>query len=172
MSSFCDPGTWRKELPVGGHGASVENHNQRRFAVVSAHAALVLACGHRIEQVEEVPLVAAVAAAAESLTKAVALLIALGAYADVQKVSSRKLQRDHGDRVSPAPARRTLFFRGHGCALSRMLKTNARADVLQRRTRVHTISRHEIAASMIRGGTNASSRARVQRRSSARIRGL
>ncbi|KAH8112678.1 60S ribosomal protein L4/L1/L2 [Phellopilus nigrolimitatus] len=79
------------------------NQNQRRFAVVSALAAsalpaLVLARGHRIEQVEEVPLV--VAAAAESLTKtkeAVALLTALGAYADVQKVSSsRKLRAGKG----------------------------------------------------------------------------
>ncbi|KAH8111640.1 60S ribosomal protein L4/L1/L2 [Phellopilus nigrolimitatus] len=51
--------------------------------------------GHRIEQIEEVPL--AVAAAAESLTKAVALLTALGAYADMQKVSSsRKLRAGRG----------------------------------------------------------------------------
>ncbi|KAJ7844782.1 ribosomal protein L4 domain-containing protein [Mycena olivaceomarginata] len=79
------------------------NQNQRRFAVVSALAAsalpsLVLARGHRIEQIEEVPLV--VADAAESFTKtkeAVALLKALNAYADVVKVSnSRKLRAGKG----------------------------------------------------------------------------
>ncbi|KAJ7814433.1 ribosomal protein L4 domain-containing protein [Mycena olivaceomarginata] len=79
------------------------NQNQRRFAVVSALAAsalpsLVLARGHRIEQIEEVPLV--VADAAESFTKtkeAVALLKALHAYADVVKVSnSRKLRAGKG----------------------------------------------------------------------------
>ncbi|KAH8107616.1 ribosomal protein L4 domain-containing protein [Phellopilus nigrolimitatus] len=72
--------------------------NQRRFAVVSALTASTLPVrartrGHRIEQVEEVPLVVA---AAESLTRAVVLLTALGAYADVQKVSSRKLRAGRG----------------------------------------------------------------------------
>ena len=79
------------------------NQNQRRFAVVSALAAsalpsLVLARGHRIEQIEEVPLV--VESAAESFTKtkeAVALLKSLHAYADVVKVSnSRKLRAGKG----------------------------------------------------------------------------
>jgi len=77
--------------------------NQRRFAVVSALAAsalpsLVLARGHRIEQIEEVPLV--IDASAESFTKtkqAVALLKSLHAYADVVKVSnSRKLRAGKG----------------------------------------------------------------------------
>ena len=79
------------------------NQNQRRFAVVSALAAsalpsLVLARGHRIEQIAEVPLV--IESAAESFTKtkeAVALLKALHAYADVVKVSnSRKLRAGKG----------------------------------------------------------------------------
>jgi large subunit ribosomal protein L4e len=79
------------------------NQNQRRFAVVSALAAtalpsLVLARGHRIETIEEVPLV--VDASAESFTKtkqAVALLKSLHAYADVVKVSnSRKLRAGKG----------------------------------------------------------------------------
>ena len=79
------------------------NQNQRRFAVVSALAAsalpaLVLARGHRIEQVEEVPLV--VASSVESISKtkeAVALLTTLGAYTDVKKVSSsRKLRAGKG----------------------------------------------------------------------------
>lgn len=79
------------------------NQNQRRFAVVSALAAsalpsLVLARGHRIEEIQEVPLV--IAADAESFTKtkeAVALLKTLKAYSDVIKVSnSRKLRAGVG----------------------------------------------------------------------------
>ncbi|KAF8176111.1 ribosomal protein L4 domain-containing protein [Mycena galopus ATCC 62051] len=79
------------------------NQNQRRFAVVSALAAsalpsLVLARGHRIEAISEIPLV--VPAATESFTKtkeAVALLKGLNAYADVIKVSnSRKLRAGKG----------------------------------------------------------------------------
>jgi large subunit ribosomal protein L4e len=79
------------------------NQNQRRFAVVSALAAsalpsLVLARGHRIEQIEEVPLV--VGNDVESLKKtkeAVALLKSLNAYADVVKVTnSRKLRAGKG----------------------------------------------------------------------------
>ncbi|PFH48371.1 hypothetical protein AMATHDRAFT_5865 [Amanita thiersii Skay4041] len=93
---FAPTKTWRKwHVKV--------NQNQRRFAVVSALAAsalpsLVLARGHRIEQIEEVPLV--VANGAESFTKtkeAVALLKALHAYSDVVKVSnSRKLRAGKG----------------------------------------------------------------------------
>ena len=79
------------------------NQNQRRFAVVSALAAsalpsLVLARGHRIEEVEEVPLVVSSAVESYKKTKeAVSLLTALGAYADVQKASnSRKLRAGKG----------------------------------------------------------------------------
>jgi large subunit ribosomal protein L4e len=79
------------------------NQNQKRYATASALAAsaipsLVLARGHRIEQINEVPLV--VGNGVESLTKtkaAVALLEALNAYADVVKVSnSRKLRAGLG----------------------------------------------------------------------------
>ncbi|KAF9168393.1 hypothetical protein DFQ26_008343 [Actinomortierella ambigua] len=79
------------------------NQNQKRYATASALAAsalpsLVLARGHRIEQIEEVPLV--VGSGVESLTKtkaAIALLEALNAYADVVKVSnSRKLRAGVG----------------------------------------------------------------------------
>ncbi|KAG0236320.1 hypothetical protein BGW42_003732 [Actinomortierella wolfii] len=79
------------------------NQNQKRYATASALAAsalpsLVLARGHRIEQIQEVPLV--VGNGVESLTKtkaAVALLEALNAYADVVKVSnSRKLRAGLG----------------------------------------------------------------------------
>lgn len=79
------------------------NQNQKRFAVVSALAAsalpsLVLARGHRIEEIEEVPLV--ISDAAESYTKtkeAIALLKATKAYADVVKVSnSRKIRAGKG----------------------------------------------------------------------------
>jgi len=93
---FAPTKTWRKwHVKV--------NLKQRRFAVVSALAAsalpsLVLARGHRIEHVEEVPLV--VSTDVEKLTKtkeAVALLKALGAHADVVKVSnSRKLRAGKG----------------------------------------------------------------------------
>ena len=79
------------------------NQNQRRFAVVSALAAsalpsLVLARGHRIEQIEEVPLVVSNAAESFKKTKeAVALLKSLNAYTDVVKVSnSRKLRAGKG----------------------------------------------------------------------------
>lgn len=93
---FAPTKTWRKwHVKV--------NQNQRRFAIVSALAAsalpsLVLARGHRIESIEEVPLV--IASSAESLTKtkeAIALLKELGAHADVAKVSnSRKLRAGKG----------------------------------------------------------------------------
>jgi len=93
---FAPTKTWRKwHVKV--------NQNQRRYAVVSALAAsalpsLVLARGHRIEQVEEVPLV--VSADTEKISKtkeAVALLKTLGAHADVVKVSNtRKLRAGKG----------------------------------------------------------------------------
>ncbi|KAG5650409.1 hypothetical protein H0H81_012346 [Sphagnurus paluster] len=93
---FAPTKTWRKwHVKV--------NQNQRRFAIVSALAAsalpsLVLARGHRIEQIEEVPLVVANAAESFKKTKeAVALLKSLNAYADVVKVSnSRKLRAGQG----------------------------------------------------------------------------
>lgn len=93
---FAPTKTWRKwHVKV--------NQNQRRFATVSALAAsalpsLVLARGHRIEQIEEVPLV--ISSEAESFKKtkeAVTLLKGLHAYQDVVKVSnSRKLRAGKG----------------------------------------------------------------------------
>ena len=79
------------------------NQNQRRYATASALAAtalpsLVLARGHRVEEIEEVPLV--VSSSIESYTKtkeAVAVLKALNAYNDVLKVSnSRKIRAGVG----------------------------------------------------------------------------
>ncbi|UZJ53571.1 hypothetical protein CBS101457_002891 [Exobasidium rhododendri] len=79
------------------------NQAQRRYATASALAAtampsLLLARGHRVEQVDEVPLV--VSDATESFTKtkeAVALLQAVHAYPDVLKVSnSRKIRAGVG----------------------------------------------------------------------------
>merc|ERR1711892_1414578 len=79
------------------------NTNQKRYAVVSALAAsaipgLVQARGHKIDNVAEVPLV--VDNSVESITKtkeAVAVLQALGAYADVQKVlDSKKMRAGQG----------------------------------------------------------------------------
>jgi len=79
------------------------NTNQKRYAVASALAAsalpsLVLARGHRISEVPEVPLV--VDNAIESLQRtkqAIAALQEVGAYADVEKAkASRKLRRGKG----------------------------------------------------------------------------
>lgn len=93
---FAPTKTWRKwHVKI--------NQNQRRFAVVSALAAsalpsLVLARGHRIESVKEVPLV--VSSEIEAFTKtreAVAFLKSISAYGDVVKVSnSRKLRAGKG----------------------------------------------------------------------------
>jgi large subunit ribosomal protein L4e len=93
---FAPTKTWRKwHVKI--------NQNQKRYAVASALAAsalpsLVLARGHRIEEIQEVPLV--VSNAAESVTKtkaAVELLKSIKAYNDVVKVSnSRKLRAGKG----------------------------------------------------------------------------
>jgi len=79
------------------------NQNQKRYAVVSALAAsalpaLVMARGHRIEQVPEVPLVADASLEKVTRTKeVVAALKALGAYDDVKKCrDSRKLRAGIG----------------------------------------------------------------------------
>ncbi|KAH9970568.1 60S ribosomal protein L4/L1/L2 [Lactifluus volemus] len=93
---FAPTKTWRRwHVKV--------NQNQRRFATVSALAAsalpsLVLARGHRIEEIEEVPLVVGNAVESFKKTKeAVALLKSLRAYRDVVKVSnSRKLRAGKG----------------------------------------------------------------------------
>lgn len=79
------------------------NINQKRFAVVSALAAsalpaLLMARGHRVDNVAEVPLV--VDDAAESITKtkaALELLAKLGAMDDVEKArTSKNLRRGKG----------------------------------------------------------------------------
>lgn len=79
------------------------NQNQRRFATASALAAsalpaLVMARGHQIDHIAEVPLV--VSSEVESFTKtkaAIALLKTLNAYADVEKViDSKKLRAGLG----------------------------------------------------------------------------
>lgn len=79
------------------------NRNQRRYAVTSALAAtalpaLVLARGHRVEGIAEVPLVVADSALDFKKTKdAVELLKHLNAYADVEKVNkSKKVRRGKG----------------------------------------------------------------------------
>jgi len=77
--------------------------NQRRYAVVSALAAsavpaLVMARGHKIDQVPEFPLVLSDALNAVKTTKAAkAILEAVGAYDDVQKsADSRKIRAGAG----------------------------------------------------------------------------
>jgi large subunit ribosomal protein L4e len=79
------------------------NVNQRRYAVASALAAsavpaLVMARGHRVDQVPELPLVFDDALNKVQRTKdAKALLERFGAYADVEKSKeSRKLKRGVG----------------------------------------------------------------------------
>lgn len=93
---FCPNKIWRK-----WHKRI--NTNQKRYAVASALAAsalpaLVMARGHQISKVPEVPLV--VANDTESLQKtkqAIALLQAVGAYDDVVKAKdSKKLRRGVG----------------------------------------------------------------------------
>lgn len=93
---FAPTKTWRK-------WHKKINVNQRRFAVASALAAtaipsLVMARGHRIDQVAEVPLV--LANSVESTLKsanALKLLKSVGAGADIDKVKeSRKIRSGKG----------------------------------------------------------------------------
>jgi len=82
------------------------NVNQKRYAIVSALAAsasasLVLARGHRIEEIPEIPLVVSTATIAtiEKTKQAVKLLKVLHAYGDVEKVKdSKKLRAGKGKR--------------------------------------------------------------------------
>lgn len=70
------------------------NLNQKRYAIASALAAsavpaLVLARGHRIEKVPEIPLVLSdTVEAVEKTSAAVKLLKSIGAYEDVEKVKA------------------------------------------------------------------------------------
>ena len=107
---FAPTKTWRKwHVKI--------NLNEKRYAIASAVAAtaipsLVLARGHRIEQVLEIPLVIADShfTKLEKTREAVALLKGINAYTDVAKVSaSRKLRagkgkmrnRRHRQRLGP-----------------------------------------------------------------------
>jgi len=94
---FAPTKTWRKwHVKI--------NLNEKRYAIASAVAAtavpsLVLARGHRIEQVNEIPLVIADSHFTElgKTKEAVALLKGVNAYRDVAKVSaSRKLRAGRG----------------------------------------------------------------------------
>lgn len=93
---FAPTKTWRKwHVKV--------NHNEKRYATASAIAAsavtsLVLARGHRVEQVKELPLVVSNDFEAVTKTKeAVAVLKAVGAHKDVIKViKSKKLRSGKG----------------------------------------------------------------------------
>jgi large subunit ribosomal protein L4e len=80
------------------------NKNQRRYAIVSALAAsssvpLVMARGHRVDAIPEIPLVVSTETI-QNLTKtsaAIKLLKALNAFADVERVKhSRKLRAGKG----------------------------------------------------------------------------
>lgn len=89
---FAPTKTWRKwHVKV--------NHNEKRYATASAISAsavtsLVLARGHRVEQVKELPLVVANEFESVQKTKdAVAVLKAVGAHKDVIKVIKSKKMR-------------------------------------------------------------------------------
>jgi len=93
---FAPTHTWRK-------WHKKINTNQKRYAVASALAAsalpsLVLARGHRIGNVAEIPCVVADSAQSIQRTKqAIAALQSLGAYEDVEKArDSRKIRRGKG----------------------------------------------------------------------------
>lgn len=93
---FAPTKTWRKwNVKV--------NHNEKRFATASAIAAsaissLVLARGHRVEKIPEIPLVVSDDFESVKKTKeAVAALKAIGAQADLIKVlKSKKLRAGKG----------------------------------------------------------------------------
>lgn len=93
---FAPTKTWRRwHVKV--------NQNEKRYATASAIAAsavtsLVLARGHRVEQVEELPLVVSNDLEAISKTKdAVAFLKAVGAHKDIIRViKSKKLRAGKG----------------------------------------------------------------------------
>ncbi|CCE86232.1 Piso0_005890 [Millerozyma farinosa CBS 7064] len=79
------------------------NHNEKRYATASAVAAsavtsLVLARGHRVEEVKELPLVVSNELESVSKTKdAIASLKAVGAHKDIIKViKSKKLRAGKG----------------------------------------------------------------------------
>jgi large subunit ribosomal protein L4e len=107
------------------------NVNQKRYAVVSALAAtalpaLVMARGHKIDAVPEVPLV--ISDAAESLTKtkaAVELLKKVGAFADVEKAkASKNLRRGKGKMRNRRYVQRKgpLVIYGNDSGISRALR--------------------------------------------------
>ncbi|ANB15231.1 ribosomal 60S subunit protein L4A [Sugiyamaella lignohabitans] len=89
---FAPTKTWRKwHVKI--------NHNQKRYATASAIAAssvapLVLARGHRVETIAEVPLVVSNEVESVKKTKeAVAVIKAIGAHRDVVKVVKSKKTR-------------------------------------------------------------------------------
>lgn len=103
FANFCRGGRMFAPTKVWRKWHRHTNLNQKRYATASALAAsalpsLVLARGHRIEKVAEVPLV--VADGVESFTKtkqAVELLKKICAYADVEKViDTKKLRAGRG----------------------------------------------------------------------------
>lgn len=105
---FAPTKTWRKwNVKV--------NQNEKRYATASAIAAsavasLVLARGHRVEEIPEVPLVIADEFEAVTKTKeAVAVLKAVGAHRDVVKVIKSKKTRAGKGKLR---GRRTTQRRG------------------------------------------------------------
>jgi large subunit ribosomal protein L4e len=108
---------------------------QRRYATVSALAAsavapLVMARGHRVEQLSEVPLVVA-DNEFEGIAKtkeAVKLLQSLGAYADIERVKASKHIRPGKGK---ARGRRYIQKKGPLIVHDKNPEANKRASVLQ-----------------------------------------
>ena len=100
------------------------NQNQRRYAVASALAAsavpaLVMARGHAIDQVVEVPLVLNADSEKCDKTKAaVALLKSVGAYDDVEKAAASKKGRWSSTTRTPASRAASATCRASSSARS------------------------------------------------------
>jgi len=103
LSETCAEAVVCSIPPRPGDMAPQDQHHSRRYAVASALAAsavpsLVLARGHRVEHIPELPLV--ITNDVENLVKtakAVELFKGLGAYEDIQKVKdSRNIRRGVG----------------------------------------------------------------------------
>jgi large subunit ribosomal protein L4e len=97
---------WHRKVSVG----------QRRYAICSALAAsaipsLLLARGHRVEGIPEVPLVVdnKVVESIDKTKKAVAFLKSVGAYADVEKVIA-----SHGLRAGKGKMRNRRYIQRRG----------------------------------------------------------
>ena len=130
---FAPTKTWRR-----WHHKT--NLNQRRYAMCSALAAtglpsLVMARGHRIDQISEVPLVVSDSIESVSKTKdAVRILKALNAHTDVEKSKfSRKIRAGKGKMRNRRYIQRKgpliIYDKDHG--ITRAFRNLPGIDMLQ-----------------------------------------